>query len=90
MVPFRFASSSLPPRAMTDQILRLDPQHHLLDLMKSALSRINGPGIDVRILGEELLLTGTVNSWHEKQHAQECIRELSRGRPILNDIRVDS
>ena len=69
-------------------IVRIDVQHHALDLMKRAVSRIASGSVDVRVEGGEVVLNGVVNSWHEKQYAQESIRSLTSGRVIRNSVQV--
>ena len=75
---------------MNERHYRLDPEHHLLELMQTSLRRINRQSINVQLVRDSVLLTGNVGSWHEKQHAQECVRPYSQGRSISNHIRVEA
>ncbi|MEQ9409264.1 MAG: BON domain-containing protein [Fuerstiella sp.] len=69
-------------------VLRVDPQHHTLELMQAAVASISAGRVKVRLSDEQVFLTGDVASWHQKQHAQECIRNLSSGRVICNSLEV--
>ena len=75
---------------MSHQMLRIDTQHHLLDLMQTAVDRIAGSDIRVQLVRESVLLSGDVDCWHQKQFAQESIRRYTGERMISNDIRVKS
>lgn len=60
---------------------------------QSALS--NSPIFDLRGLRVEeveggLLLSGSVSSYYHKQLAQEAVRAVALGVPIMNSIRVAS
>lgn len=60
---------------------------------QSALS--NSPIFDLRGLSVEevaggLLLTGSVSSYYHKQLAQEAVRTVTLGVPVMNSIRVAS
>ena len=60
---------------------------------QSALS--NSPIFDLRGLSVEeveggLLLTGSVSSYYHKQLAQEAVRTVALGVPVMNSIRVAS
>ena len=75
---------------MSHPMLRIDTQHHLLDLMQTAVDRIAGSDIRVQLVRESVLLSGDVDCWHQKQFAQESIRRYAGERMISNDIRVKS
>jgi osmotically-inducible protein OsmY len=63
--------------------------HAVMELMTTAISRING---DLRVVVADRMvqLSGQVNSWHEKQLAQESLRSVCSSYRIRNDIRVTS
>lgn len=67
---------------------RIDPEHQLLDMMQNAVARIQGADIQIQLRDESVLLTGTVERWHEKQFAQESLRNLSGNRVISNGLQV--
>lgn len=56
--------------------------------MQAAIRRRHGRGVDLEFTDEMVLLRGSVNSWAEKQNAQECIRSLASSRMIQNDLQV--
>lgn len=70
------------------QTFRIDLQHQVLDLMERAVARISSGAIQVRLADDEVILDGHVNTWHEKQYAQESIRSLTSGRVIRNSLVV--
>ena len=67
--------------------LRIDTQHHVLELMQKAVSRIAG-SVQVQMADEHVFLTGHVDSWHQKQFAQEAIRPHAGDRVICNSVKV--
>ncbi len=67
--------------------IRLDTDHVMQELMAAAIARISG-AIRLEVRERQVLLTGTTESWHEKQQAQESLRSLSRDYLICNEIRV--
>ena len=69
------------------QAIRLDTDHTIQDLMTAAVSRISS---DIRVAFRErqVHLTGSTQSWYEKQLAQESLRTVSRSVVIYNDISV--
>ena len=78
-------TASLPSSSVS---LRIDPEHELCELMRQAISRFGMPAIDVEVASDAVHLTGVVDSWHAKQHAQECIRGLAGSRAIQNSVSV--
>jgi len=76
-----------PPRSASP-ILRVDTEHHLLDMMKQAVSRLNAPHLDIQLDDEAVLLNGTVDCWHDKQRVQESVRGLTGARFIENNLQV--
>lgn len=72
------------------EIRRIDTEHHLLDLLQRTVDRIQQRSIGVAIDEREIVLSGRVENWHQKQQAQESVRSLHRSaRSIRNDILVD-
>lgn len=71
-----------------DRTVRIDTDHHLVELMQSAVDRLHGNRVDVQLCDEYVLLRGSVNSWSAKQSAQESIRRMSASRTIQNDLAV--
>ena len=69
------------------QAIRLDTDHTIQSLMSSAVSRINSE-IRVEFREQKVHLTGSTESWHEKQLAQESLRSVSQSYVIHNEISV--
>ena len=69
-------------------ILRIGTEHHVLELMKSALLRVAGRDTKIEIRLDDVVLSGRVQRWYQKQAAQECIRNLALHRTIQNRIEV--
>lgn len=69
-------------------IFRVDTEHHLLDMMKQAVSRLNAHNLDIQLDDEAVLLHGTVDCWHDKQRVQESVRGLTGSRFIENNLQV--
>ena len=67
---------------------RIDTEHHLMEMMQTAVSRIHSGNIQIRLQEEAIMMTGSVDCWYEKQHPQEILRELSGGRRIHNELHV--
>lgn len=68
--------------------VRLDTDHHLHEMMRSAVQKLQRGQIDLQLTDQSVLLQGRVNSWSEKQAVQESIRNLSASRVIQNDLEV--
>lgn len=81
-------TASSPARPQSSTYFRVDTEHHLLDMMKKAVSRMNALDLDIQLDQEAVLLNGTVNCWHDKQRIQESVRGLSGSRYIENNLRV--
>ena len=78
------STAAAPPPSLS---LRIDTQHHVLELIQKAVSRIAG-SVQVQLADEHIFLTGQVNSWHQKQFAQESIRPHAGQRIICNSLKV--
>lgn len=81
-------SSNSAAAKVSDRYLRIDPDHQLLEMMHRVLQRMPSMHLDLQLLNDRVVLTGTVCSWHDKQNVQERIRGLSGSREICNDIQV--
>lgn len=68
--------------------LRIDTEHHLLDMMRQAVSRLNARDVDIQFDDDAVLLCGTVDCWHDKQRIQESVRGLTGSRFIENNLQV--
>ena len=71
----------------TGLAIRLDTEHAVQELMKSAVARICR-AVRVEICEQHIYLTGAAASWHEKQLAQEALRSISGSYRICNKIAV--
>lgn len=81
----------MPTQSLSDQPkrhFRIDPEHQLLDMMQKAVARLQGANIQIQLHNESVVLTGTVQCWHEKQFVQESLRRLSGNRTISNGLQV--
>ena len=74
--------------AQSSTYLRIDTEHHLLDMMKTAVSRLNARDVDIQFDDDAVLLSGTVDCWHDKQRIQESVRGLTGSRFIENNLQV--
>ncbi|MCR9199503.1 MAG: BON domain-containing protein [Planctomycetaceae bacterium] len=74
--------------ALSNGHLRIDTEHHLLDMMKTAVSRLNARNVDIQFDDDAVLLSGTVDCWHDKQRIQESVRGLTGSRFIENNLQV--
>ena len=77
------------PFSADDRLYRIDTEHHLAEMMAGALKHMNR-SIRVELRNETVLLQGSVDSWAEKQQAQEAIRQLTGARVIHNCLNVPS
>ena len=59
-------------------------------MMQRTVGRLQQASVQVQLSRDSVLLTGSVNTWHEKQFAQEAIRALSSTRKIHNELQVRS
>ena len=80
--------SNVAPSGQSRQYIRLDTEHHVLELMQRAVGRLAGSSVKIRMSGDAVLLSGTVRSWYEKQNIQESIRKFTGHREISNAIDV--
>lgn len=67
---------------------RIDSEHQLLEMMQATVARICAAKIQVAMHDDSVLLSGSVNSWYDKQQAQESLRRLTGARTILNELAV--
>ena len=81
------AGSAMTAPVPGSRTIRVDIDHTIQELMKSAVSRISRE-IRVKFRERQVQLSGSVQSWYEKQMAQESLRSVSRSYAIRNDIRV--
>jgi hypothetical protein len=77
----------MPKSSTGRQAIRLDTDHTVQELMASAVVRISA-AIRVELCEQQVRLTGSVASWHEKQLAQETLRSISQSYVISNEITV--
>lgn len=68
--------------------IRIDTDHCVYEMMQRAVERMSNASVTVQMSGDTVLLTGSVNSWQDKQDAQEAIRAISRSRTIHNELQV--
>ena len=68
--------------------IRIDADHCMHEMMQRAVERIPHASVKVHMSRDTVLLTGSVNTWQDKQLAQEAIRGISRTRTIHNELQV--
>lgn len=71
--------------------LRIDPGHGLEELIRGVLAEhpdFHRAELACEIVGEDLVISGRVRSYYQKQIATETLRPLAEGRRIRNDLRV--
>ena len=77
---------------MTKTYIRHDA-HDLCDRIHLVLTRephLLGKSIRVEVIDREVLLTGSVRTYFQKQMAQESLREIEGLGPIRNQLCVSS
>lgn len=70
---------------------RRDSSHDMVHLLRSALNRRMGhvgDRLNVQMQGNDVVISGYVSSYSQKQWAQESIRQLVRDGKIRNELRV--
>ncbi|MBL8817723.1 MAG: BON domain-containing protein [Planctomyces sp.] len=72
------------------QNFRFDTCHEVVHLLRESFRRMQLTEVDAEVRAEEVYLTGTACSWHEKQLAQELARTSAKGLRIRNQINVHS
>jgi hypothetical protein len=73
------------------QNLYQDSQHSLHELVETALSRSLfplGPELKIELAHRAVIIRGVVQSYYQKQLAQESIRGLCGFRQIRNELQV--
>ena len=76
------------PSPKSDRYFRVDPHHETLELMQKAVAHLQLSDFQLQLREHTIHLSGSVQSWSEKQSAQECIRSLAGSRRIENDLDV--
>ena len=79
--------SSMSTPGPVSKAVRVDTDHTVQDLMAAAVSRISSE-VRVELRQHQVFLTGSTQSWYEKQLAQESLRSVSNSYVIRNDIIV--
>lgn len=60
----------------------------LQGLLQRAVGEFYSADLDVRVLGDRIMICGRVGTWHEKQRVQEILRRLYPAMQIHNSIEV--
>jgi len=82
---------SLKYRSPMSQHISIDSAHRLHELVQNALSQsilVSRENVQYSIDQEQVFLTGVVNSYYEKQLAQESIGRIQGVRQIHNQLNV--
>ena len=72
----------------SSRTFRIDDGHKLEQLVFRSIQRLQLFGVNVELQNDELVLSGAVNSWYEKQLAQESVRAVVPTLRIRNRISV--
>ncbi len=74
------------------QLITIDHAHQLSELVKHAISNttmLANQKIQYKIEQEQVVLTGSVNSYYEKQVAQESVSRVNGVRQVDNQLTVE-
>jgi len=66
--------------------IRIDDGETEVELAQARIDRLLMRSVRVNVRDDDLVLTGSVNTWHEKQLAQELVREVHPGLRIRNQL----
>ena len=69
--------------------IRVDPEHHLLKMMRCAIGPRYVERVSIQLNQSEVTLTGYVDYWSDKQLVQESLRGLCGSRTIHNHVEVE-
>jgi len=87
-----FFLRSLKYRSNMSQQITIDHAHQLSELVKHAISdsiMIANQNVQYKIEQEQVILTGNVNSYYEKQVAQESVSRVKGIRQVDNQLVVE-
>lgn len=70
--------------------VRFDREHKLEQLVSKSIQRLQLFGVDVSLQEDDVVLSGRVYSWYEKQLAQESVRTMVPTLRIRNQILVSN
>ncbi len=70
--------------------VRFDREHKLEQLVSKSIQRLQLFGVDVSLQEDDVVLSGRVYSWYEKQLAQESVRTMVPTLRIRNQIEVNN
>ncbi len=68
-----------------------DRPHTLCDLVYSTLCRnpyLTGRNVRIQVVDDSVVLSGVVNSYYQKQMAQESLRQVQGLGQVRNEIQV--
>lgn len=91
ILPFAILASPTKESITMVQYRHSDAGHSLRDLVQSTLSRspyFAGRNLRIELHDNDIVLKGVVNTYYQKQLAQESIRNIDGIRRIRNDIEV--
>lgn len=83
---------SLKYRSIMSQNITIDHAHQLFELVKHAISDsilVANQNVQIKIEQEQVVLTGNVNSYYEKQLAQESVSRVKGVRQVQNCLIVE-
>lgn len=83
---------SLKYRSIMSQHIAFDHAHQLNELVKHAISTsslVANQNVQYKIEQEQVFLSGIVNSYYEKQLAQESVSRVDGVRQVHNRLRVE-
>ncbi|WP_298865614.1 BON domain-containing protein [uncultured Gimesia sp.] len=75
------------------QHITIDHAHQLNELVQRAISnsiRVSNQNVQYKIEQEQVILTGSVSSYYEKQVAQESVCRVKGVRQVHNQLIVEA
>lgn len=76
------------PENLSSRNFRIDNGHKLEQLVFRSIQRLQLFGVNVELQDDDVVLSGAVSSWYEKQLAQESVRAVVPTLRIKNRISV--
>lgn len=83
---------SLKYRSIMSQNITIDHAHQLCELVKHAITNsilVAHQNVQFKIEQQQVVLTGNVNSYYEKQLAQESVGRVKGVRQVHNCLTVE-
>ncbi|MGE3317550.1 MAG: BON domain-containing protein [Planctomycetaceae bacterium] len=94
-MPITAGISGIPFKALSpmNEHIYQDQKHSLQELVHSTLARspyLAGRNVRIDVEQDDVVLSGVVHTYYQKQMAQEAIRQMSGVSRVRNEIEVVS